>query len=773
MKKSLLLFFVACISLSGYGQQSKSITKSIPTLEEVSGIWINADTISMPPSIRNFRGQALVNRDMTSVSWFTSAPYSGGYHTGVTRINGKSPRAQLFRWYPWQALRQTSMPTYKLNTSVKMVPEKDAIMWEVTITNTTKKSQTYTIEQDLIGFISQYPQDDWPWGYPYPTLHGKTNVRSDEITNVIANIGLPVSHAKTIAAEPNNPDFDSSKVVKPVWPSDIEILKSSKYRVISSSNSRLIIGDTETGAITGFGLVDPPDNLTPHNSGGTAYWNLKLKPGEVKKIRFFMTYGSNKAYVTANLDKWLNSFKTTFADIQMLWKWRWQEMFKPNNSLFSGTFPVLETNDKAVSKVYYTGPLTALYLLNTNLPANKRVFLTGGPRWGATVTFYWDATCWSDIWALLDPVSMKEQLRGFIHIDPSKFFGQDNYTGKGVGNGYVANYWALFQLIRSYITITKDYALLDEVIDGKKVIDHLTDYSYNWKKVSIYGQPGATDDIYRLGDFGNDPWNVLECVPTYIHVIPSFNAAYVWMLRETAKFREYMGQPQIAATLNKDADEMKQRLFKLYAGNGIWHTLFPNNKKVEVRHILDNMYFGKYLSKDLSPTMRNEMVSFIEEELLTDTWMRALSLKDGAAKYSDRPDHGPLGAFDAWPSGTIDAFAQMGYTNKAFKFYKSVAPVTYEGCWSQSHELWGDNKFNRKARVRIPERGWHNRESVAGIEFSQVLLKAFIGFRPEIQGGALQPTQTFDFTGKVHHVLYGGKYYTLTYTDGKTIMTAE
>ena len=36
-----------------------------------------------------------------------------------------------------------------------------------------------------------------------------------------------------------------------------------------------------------------------------------------------------------------------------------------------------------------------------------------------------------------------------------------------------------------------------------------------------------------------------------------------------------------------------------------------------------------------------EMARFVNDELLTDTWMRALSLADPVAPLSDRTDHGP------------------------------------------------------------------------------------------------------------------------------------
>ena len=54
------------------------------------------------------------------------------------------------------------------------------------------------------------------------------------------------------------------------------------------------------------------------------------------------------------------------------------------------------------------------------------------------------------------------------------------------------------------------------------------------------------------------------------------------------------------------------------------------------------------------------MTDFVERELLTDHWMRAQSLSDPAAAKSDRPDHGPMGAFCAWPGETIATFCEFG-----------------------------------------------------------------------------------------------------------------
>jgi hypothetical protein len=50
--------------------------------------------------------------------------------------------------------------------------------------------------------------------------------------------------------------------------------------------------------------------------------------------------------------------------------------------------------------------------------------------------------------------------------------------------------------------------------------------------------------------------------------------------------------------------------------------------------------------------------------------MRAQSPHDVAAAYSDRPDHGPMGAYDAWPAVTIDALCRLGYWNVAVPFLR-------------------------------------------------------------------------------------------------------
>ncbi len=163
MKKFIILFvLLMSVSLSAcknnkYSKQK--ISENIPSLDDLSGVWVSADSIATEPSIRNFRGQALLNRDLTSVSWFASAPYSGGYHTGVMKINGKMPKTSTFRWQPYQGLRKGKLDNLDILSSTRMLFEKDAIMWRIEITNNDNSIHNLNIDLDLIGFISKYIGD--------------------------------------------------------------------------------------------------------------------------------------------------------------------------------------------------------------------------------------------------------------------------------------------------------------------------------------------------------------------------------------------------------------------------------------------------------------------------------------------------------------------------------------------------------------------------------------------------------------------------------------
>jgi hypothetical protein len=278
----------------------------------------------------------------------------------------------------------------------------------------------------------------------------------------------------------------------------------------------------------------------------------------------------------------------------------------------------------------------------------------------------------------------------------------------------------------------------------------------NWKKLRLK----PTD---QLADYGG-ALNLLECVPTYVNKVPSFNSANVWMMRELAKILEENGDNAEAHKLSLEADAVLKAVMTLYEpGKGVWASLHRDGTRVEMRHCYDFATVGRFLAADLPPNIRREMVDFVQRELLTEKWMRAQSQLDVAAAYSDRPDHGPMGAYDAWPAVTVDALCRLGYWNIAVPFLRRTQAALYEGVYAQAHEFYGSHRRDSDAPVRIAQRQGCMRECTGGGAFAETVLTTLFGYLPKFGGAPelLNSDKPRGFLGQLRHVCRGAQRYTI------------
>ena len=157
------------------------------------------------------------------------------------------------------------------------------------------------------------------------------------------------------------------------------------------------------------------------------------------------------------------------------------------------------------------------------------------------------------------------------------------------------------------------------------------------------------------------------------------------------------------------------------------------------------------------------MVSFVKEELFTRDWMRAMSLQDAAAANSDRPDHGPMGAYDGRIPLTVNTMWNLGDAAAAYAFYRRTAVVTREGPFAQAREFFGSNRTGYDAPVRIAERQGCMKECISGVAFSDVVINTFFGFDPQVgnQNMIIDPATPRPFTGALLNVHFAGKEFTL------------
>ena len=323
--------------------------------------------------------------------------------------------------------------------------------------------------------------------------------------------------------------------------------------------------------------------------------------------------------------------------------------------------------------------------------------------------------------------------------------------------GYAFNACTIFRLGYDYLRATGDLGFLDEKLaNGQTVLQRLDAIATDWKTLV---PPGSS-----LANYGENG-NLLECAPAYIHRVPSANAQNVLMMREVAELHELKGNTARAKELRESADKLVPAVLELYKpGDGVWYGLHNDGKRVELRHCVDYIYVGSALLGNLTPVMRNEMTEFVKRELLTRDWMRAMSQKDAAAARSDRPDHGPMGAYDGWIPLTVRTMWKMGFPKDAFEFYCRTAVVTKEAPFTQAHEFYGPKRADFDAPVRVAERQGCMKESPGGVAFTDVVIDTFFGFLPALDGKAtLVGVDTpRPFTGKLLHVRNRGSSVTIT-----------
>jgi hypothetical protein len=679
--------------------QRSSDLQEIPDLDELAGDWMLGNLIEHTPALSNFHGSLESSRNILGVRNFTIPPFAQGGELGILSLNGATVAAQEFRWYPYQIQRRWALEHVSILTTVRMPFEQRGFLFAVDITNQGPAPCTATLEISLHVGIRHY-SGKWLWETPRP-------------------------------GDKDQGDFQLGTIHL-------------------DGGDLLYTKDLRSRSATGVLFLSNPDQALPSSSSAT--WKITIQSGETFTLRGVMAAGLEIDSVARQAAEWKANFSKVWEEARGGWQKRYVAAFDPRNEHFSGNLPVLVTSDAHIRKLYYHSILSLLCLERTNLSAPcPRVFVTASPRWATTLVYFWDTSFFATLWALLDPVCMKQQLMLFLASNIHSCYAIDFQSMETVGPWYSANDYSIFQLVNIYVNITGEQRFLDETVAGdKRVIDYLEETALYWKTLT---KPPSS-----LADYG-DASNLLETVPTYIHCVPSMNAANVWMMRSLARIRTARGEAHRARELNQLADNLAKEVLDLYVdGQGFWACELPDGKKVEVRHCIDFFTTIAAMENELGPRRIEEMISFVTRELWTPEWLYALSPRDGAARESTRPDHGSTGAYDAWPALTVEAFFKTRRKVEALERLRSVGSATREGPFGQAHYVATEAYPVRKA---LDLQDYF--ESASGA-FAEVIVRTIFGLSHPDAGDLLQTVTIPGFEGSLKNVRYRGKLLSITAT---------
>jgi hypothetical protein len=692
----------------------------VPTLDELATGWLDCSQLAHMPSLHNFHEMAACAPDLVGVNFFPggqlyedSGPHWFIYNTlplCQLRIDGGEYDSSSCRWYAYQTERRAKAGDLEVLSTNRLVMEDTIVLWHLKLTNTGSTERSFQIGVTADGELNHTADG--------PEIRAVALL--DEVVDHFAGGG---PRLRVVSRN----SFDAQDAMRKM---------TAIYRFL--------------------------DGAEANATESEAQWTLALQPGESREIRFLMSATDLDGRQSAELDQATNGdwFEAQWERSKRVWEERWNAAFTPDNQFFSGNAPVLTTDDGAIREIYYRSVLTLLVLLRTNLWSD-RTFITSGERAKGTV-FYWDTSLFSTLFAMLEPKQMKEQLKLFLEQDPHAdavivFNTQRPPSPKELRvpagwdlRGYAANDLSIFRLTWSYLCVTQDMDFLREKIADQTVLERLRVLATDWKK--LLRAPTDT-----LADYGGAE-NLLECVPTYINKVPSFNAADVWMMREFAGILQAVGEPEEARQMHAEADAMVKAVMSLYVpGTGVWVSLHRDGSRVEMRHCYDFATVGRFMSSDLPANLRGEMVGFVKRELLAERWMRAQSMLDVAAAVSDRPDHGSMGAYDAWPAVTVDAMCALGYWEDAIPFLRRTQAAIYEGVYAQAHEFYGPTRRQYDAPVRIAQREGCMRECTGGGAFAETIIGTLFGYaaRPGSKLTLMDAGVGRGFRGELQHVRFG------------------
>lgn len=481
-------------------------------------------------------------------------------------------------------------------------------------------------------------------------------------------------------------------------------------------------------------------------------YEIALDAGESWQLEWVQAIASSREQATAAARAHIRRMDAYLAYARDEWEKEWTAAFTPGTTRFSGHLPVLETDDPKLKLLYDMAIATVLYCKRTERMGEPGyVYATGLPStpftFAVTSAFLWDIKMIAGLLSMLDPAVLRQMMEMWMRSDIHQGYGVDFVTGQPLGFWYAINDYALIHMAWQYLRYTGDLEWLGSVVGEQSVLDHLRQSARYWRRI-------AGDDL--LADYGG-PENLLECVSTYTHKVPSFNAANVWNMRTVADLLELWadrGQGdealieelrQDAASLRAEALELAQAVQSLYCpGEGFWSCKQPDGSTIKVRHVLDFFTVMLCMGEDLRPEQKAEMVEFFRTHLQTPTWMHALSPQDPDAAFSSRTDHQDEGAYTTWPAYSVDALVAAGHAELAFEWLgighdgPGIADVAKQGPFGQAYYHGGEGSLlvcGAAAKAPLDPPHIEKPVLVSGGRYAQLVIESLAGIDPKLQGG--------------------------------------
>jgi hypothetical protein len=413
---------------------------------------------------------------------------------------------------------------------------------------------------------------------------------------------------------------------------------------------------------------------------------ITLAPGETRRFQYVNAIADTPEEANRIYDHLQGNLVDAERANEEFYAGMLNALFTPGNSYFSGHLPTLHTDDETLWNLYFAG-IRNLISARRHSPDSRYgpAYLTLGGHTLPTLSFPWDTSLTGLSLALLDPAALRNIVEVWFAQDMHQHLATDYVSGTAVGPWYAVNDTAIVSCARDYLRVTGDFDWLKKSVNGKTVLDHLSDHALYWEKL-VHTDRG-------LADYGNIE-NLLEVVSTYLHEVAGMNAGNVSSMRFVADLLDRRGETGRANELRAKSKQLAERINRLLYvdGKGWWRAGQLDGTFNEVRHCYDFLAVADSMAADLTPTQKTEMTHFFWTQLRSGKWMRALSTGDSDATWNIRPDHSCIGAYASWPPMSAKALYRLGMpAEPVADWLRQVAKAGNQGPIGQAHfveDVW-------------------------------------------------------------------------------------
>jgi hypothetical protein len=611
------------------------------------------------PGLTNHLGSVQTGGDPTSLRHLVFAPVSGAEESSAfLTLNGTFLAATrvstAVHWTPWQIRRVATHDAWRIESRLCLPPDRPAALLEITVTNTAPAARDLDLALRLSGRCVNRGPEPWFWGIPrveltVDALHGQAGLAPG--IQFVNTSGL-------LFSEPAAPASATGPAA-------------------------------HAGRAHGAQILDPaPDSFLRNRDA--SYRRPALAPGASFTFRLALSQTETPEAAVAVASSVLAAGPAAFAAAESAWRALWRSAFTDTGPL-SGRLPDLDL-PADLAPVAVSAILCALQLRRT-FPLNR-----GAATYSISTPRRVEACFYPNDWGLagallarLDPDATWRQLGLALAGDIRRCNQVNLLTGRsGDASGhpwpYTIDIFNCFYTARElWLAADADPAALSTrrlpTPRGElTLLEVFEDLAFDWRTRRV----GAL----HLADYGPKQ-ELLECVSTYTHVVAALNAAAAWMLHRLAEIYLTLDRPADATAARAEGDAITADILRhLYVpGEGVFRCLRPDGSPgAEVRHCWDFGMVGFCLGQHLPPQVRAEMTSFFRRELLTPTWLRALSPHDAdAATSGTRADHQYNGAFGAWPAQCALALLEFGEHALVRDWFAGIARTARQGPFAQAH----------------------------------------------------------------------------------------